>query len=164
MREKYPDIKHRSCVAFDASIRNLKSPNGYSLIEVIMAMALSVIGLVGGLTLFQGVNNTLNVVTTTSEMQYGIRKGLETMTQELRRTSVNTIDISVPCAISFASAEDGTGFALNDDGTPDWKNAVVYFMDEQTNMLCRSVETKDDWTTGFNTGAAVQVPDPSSSL
>ncbi len=160
MKEKYGSIKHVLRFMFHASIRNLKSPNGYSLIEVIMAMAIASIGFVGGLTLFRGVQNTLNVVTTTSEMQHGIRKGFETMTQELQGTSVNTIDMSVPYAICFASAEDGTGFALNDDGTPDWKNAVVYFLQSETNMLCRYVEPKDDWMTGFDTGAAVQLPNP----
>lgn len=160
MKEKYGSIKHVSRAMFRASIRNLKSPNGYSLMEVIMAMAIASIGFTGGLTLFRGVQNTLNVVTTTSQMQQGIRKGFETMTQELQGTSVNTIDISVPYAICFASAVENTGFALNGDGTPDWKNAVVYFMDEETNMLCRYVEAKDDWTTGFNTEAAVQLPNP----
>ncbi len=160
MKEKYGSIKHVLRFMFHASIRNLKSPNGYSLMEVIMAMAIASIGFAGGLTLFRGVQNTLNVVTTTSEMQHGIRKGFETMTQELQGTSVNTIDISVPGAICFASAVEDTGFALNGDGTPDWKNAVVYFLQSGTNMLCRYVEPKDDWTTSFDVGAAVQVPNP----
>ncbi len=160
MKEKYGSIKHVLRFMFHASIRNLKSPNGYSLMEVIMAMAIASIGFVGGLTLFRGVQNTLNVVTTTSQMQHGIRKGFETMTQELQDTYVNTIDISVAGAISFASAVEEAGFALNSDGTPDWKNAVVYFLNTQTHMLCRYVEAKDDWTTSFDTFAAIQVPNP----
>ena len=95
-----------------------------------------------------------------SEMQQGARKALETMIQELQETALGTIDFSVPNAISFASAREATGFASNADGTPAWKNAVVYFLDTGTNTLCRYVEAKTDWSTTFNTVSAFDAANP----
>lgn len=135
-------------------------PNGFTLIELMIGMAIAVIGALAGLTLYRYGHETLNTVNASNEMQQGIRKAFETMVQEVQETSISTVDASVSNAVSFASAWDSGSFQKNSDGTPDWKYAVAYFWDSGTNMLCRYTEWKDDWTAPFNTSAVFGTPNP----
>jgi prepilin-type N-terminal cleavage/methylation domain-containing protein len=132
---------------------------GFSLIELIMALAISLIGLTGGFTLYRSAHQTVNATQTAAEIQSSVRKVLELMAQDLHESSVDTIDLSVSGAISFASARNANSFVSNSDGTPDWKNAIVYFVDDETNTLCRYVEAKDDWSANFNTASALTSDD-----
>jgi len=141
-------------------IKYRRTEYGHTLIELLIALSVSLISLIGGLTLYRSGFQTLNVGRTSTEMQQGARKALETMVQELQETTAGTLDISVPYAISFASARETTGFASKADGTPAWKNAVVYFLDTGTSTLCRYVEAKTDWSTGFNTASAFSASNP----
>lgn len=61
-------------------------PNGFTLIELMIGMAISVIGALAGLTLYRYGNETLNTVNASNEMQQGIRKAFETMVQEVQET------------------------------------------------------------------------------
>ncbi len=131
-----------------------KTTSGYTLIEVLIALSLSSIGFIGGLMLYRSGHRVLNISRATAEIEQGSRKALETMIQELQETTIDSVDVSVPQAISFASAWNSGTFASNIDWTPDWKQAVVYFLDTSTNTLCRYVAPKDDWSTGFNTASA----------
>jgi hypothetical protein len=135
----------------------------------LIALSVSLISLIGGLTLYRSGFQTLNVGRTSTEMQQGARKALETMVQELQETTAGTLDTSVPYAISFASAREWVlndegilvwEFEPNPDGTPTWKNAVVYFLDTGSSTLCRYVEAKTDWSTGFNTASAFSASNP----
>ena len=141
-------------------IRYRQTEWGHTLIELLIALSVSLISLIGGLTLYRSGFQTLNVGRTSTEMQQGARKALETMVQELQETTTGTLDTSVPYAISFASARVGNGFSSKNDGTPAWKNAVVYFLDTGSSTLCRYVEAKTDWSTGFNTASAFSASNP----
>ena len=154
---------------------------GYTLIETLVALMISLIGLTGGLVLYRSGQQVVNTIHTTNELQLGVRKAFGTMIQELQETSADTIDLRVrrqsdsrlssgnppqnPArdrsgrqrianAISFASAREGTRFVYNPDGTPDWKYAIAYFLDARTNTLYRYVVPKDNWETRFNTASA----------
>jgi hypothetical protein len=133
--------------------------HGYSIMELLVAVGVSFVGLSGGFMLYQAGQETLNTATTTSEMQQGFRKAFETMTQELQETDGATVDVSVPNAISFASAWDSSNFTMNADGSPDWKHAVVYFWNSSENTLCRYTSPKDDWSTLFDTASAFTMED-----
>ena len=141
-------------------IRYRRTASGYTLIEVLIALAISLIGFIGGLTLYSSGAKTLKVGRASTEIQQGARKALETIIKDLQETTISTIDVSVPYAIRFASAQNAGSFALNSDGTPDWKNAVVYFLDTASNTLCRYIEAKDDWSTGFDTASAFDAVNP----
>jgi prepilin-type N-terminal cleavage/methylation domain-containing protein len=137
-----------------------RASNGFTLIEIMIGLAIALIGALGGLTLYRYGHETLNTVNTSNEMQQGIRKAFETMAQEIQETSISMVDVNVPNTVSFASAWDSGTFQKNSDGTPDWKYAVAYFWDSGTNTLCRYVEWKDDWTTPFNTASVFGAPNP----
>ncbi len=133
---------------------------GFTLLELLMGLGLSSIGLTAGLALYSSGKTALNVVEMTTEVQQGFRKAFETIALEIQETNISTIDTSVPYAISFASARQENVFQINPDRTPDWQNAVVYFLDISTNTLCRYVEAKSDWTTTFDTASAFGVANP----
>ena len=128
-----------------------KTEAGHSLIEMIMAMSISLIGLIGGLTLYRSAHHTVNAGRESTEIQARGRKVLELMAMELQESNVDTIDLSATGAISFASARSGGTFATEADGSPDWNKAVVYCVDSDSNCLRRYDEAKTDWPTLFNT-------------
>ena len=135
------------------------SEAGFSLIEMIMALTISLIGLIGGLTLYRSAHEATNAGQEAMEIQAGVRKALEIIAKELHESNVDTIDVTVSNAVSFASARSNGTFVSNSDGTPDWQNAVVYFVDTTSNTLCRVVQAKDDWSSGFDTASALTSED-----
>ena len=133
---------------------------GISFIELIVALGVSSVGIAGAFVLYSSAVKSMDVMEATGEMQQGFRKAFETMTLEIQETNVSMIDTSVPYAISFPSARQANVFQQNNDGTPSWQNAVVYFLDSETETLCRYVTAKTDWTTNFDTATAFAVENP----
>jgi type II secretory pathway pseudopilin PulG len=127
---------------------------GYSLLELLVALGMSFVGFSGAFMLYRAGSNAMNMASTSSQMQGGFRKAFETISQDLQETTVNSVDTSVPNALSFASAWENGAFQTNADASPDWKYVVVYFLDSTKNMLCRYTLLKDDWSTPFDTSSA----------
>lgn len=133
---------------------------GFTLIELLVSLGLSALGATGGMVLYSSSRKSLEKMEATAEVQQGFRKAFEAVILEVQETNTSTIDTSVPHAISFASAMQNGVFQTNNDGTPNWQNAVVYFLDPSTNTLCRYTAPKSDWTTTFNTVAVFDEEDP----
>ncbi|HEX29796.1 TPA: hypothetical protein ENG04_06910 [Candidatus Poribacteria bacterium] len=126
----------------------MRRMEGYTLIQLLVAMAISIIGLSALYTvIFQGYGYVgSNAIADHQRM----RLGLERMIYELRESSPDTVEISDDGnGIGFASPRGSDGsFELNPDGSPRWVKAVVYFLSD--GRLYRYEEGKTDWSTNFD--------------
>lgn len=121
---------------------------GYTFMELLVAMAISVIGLSAVYTvIFQGYGYLGSRAIADHQMA---RLGLERMIYELRESSPDTVEISDDgSGIGFASPRDVNGsFELNPDGSPRWLKAISYFLSD--GRLYRYEEEKTDWSTNFD--------------
>jgi prepilin-type N-terminal cleavage/methylation domain-containing protein len=126
-----------------------KKEKGFTLIEVLLAMSISLIGFSSGFVVMMEGYKHLNFGQGAARVQQQAEFAMERMVKELQETAVSTIapDPSVINAeenssniISFASARnDNTNEFETDDNTgmPIWSNAIVYFRDEESNKLYR---------------------------
>ncbi len=129
---------------------------GLTLVELLIAMGISLIGFTAGYLLLQTGYKSLNVGREAAEAQQKVRIAIETMIQEFQETSADTVWVTGD-VISFASARDADyNFATNEDGTPDWQKAVVYFRDAESDTLFKYEEAKDDWTANFDSSFAFE--------
>lgn len=133
---------------------------GFTLFEMLVALGMSSIGLTAGIMVYTAGGKLSDVSQTTAEAQQGFRKALATMALEIQETKTSMIDTSVPHCISFASARQSNVFQTNSDGSPNWQNAVVFFLDSGTNTLCRYTEARSNWSTSFDTASALEAEDP----
>lgn len=124
---------------------------GFTLIELILALAISMIGLAAVYTLlFQGfrylsASNDAGGIGAMANRSR-LRIGLERMISELRESSIDTVEISPSGdAMSFASHR-GIDGRPTDDGS--WAKAVVYFLHE--GKLYKYEEEKTDWSANFD--------------
>jgi prepilin-type N-terminal cleavage/methylation domain-containing protein len=130
--------------------------NGYTIMELLVAVAISTIGLAAIYTVvFQGYGylsradgSAVNLGTIADRGR--IRLGVERMISELRESSLSTVELSDSGdGIGFASPRGSDGsFNLNPDGSPRWVKAVVYFLDG--GRLYRYEEPKTDWSQNFD--------------
>lgn len=165
MKALYQRIRQMVTRATGSSGQSLRSMchgmvYGFTLLELVIAMGVSSIGITGSFVLYRSGLQLLDVTQATGETNQSIRKGFETMILEIQETSVDTIDTSIPHAISFASARQSDVFQIESDGTPIWQNTVVYFLDPGTGTLCRYVTAKSNWATKFNTVSVFEVENP----
>lgn len=126
----------------------MRKTGGYALIELLVAMAISVIGLSAVYTvIFQGYGYLGSSAIADRQRT---RLGLERMVYELRESSPDTVEISDDgSGIGFASPRGSDGsFELNPDGSPRWVKAVAYFLSD--GRLYRYEEGRTDWTTNFD--------------
>jgi type II secretory pathway component PulJ len=139
-----------------------KKELGLTLVELLMAVSISFIGFTAGYLLLQSGYNSLNIGTAVTKAQQEVRMAFETMIKELQETSADTIVLQETSAdtvviegasdaISFASARDANNnFSTTESGVSDWRKAVVYAWDSESNTFYRYEEDKVDWTTNFD--------------
>jgi prepilin-type N-terminal cleavage/methylation domain-containing protein len=140
-----------------------KREEGFSLAELIIAMAVTLIGFAASYNLFQLGYKYLNLGTDVTQARQEIRMAVENIVKELQETAGSTVWVGDE-AISFASARDANNnFSTiteppENRGKPNWQKAVVYFRDAgwnyhkdaPWNALVRYEEAKTDWEANFN--------------
>lgn len=138
-----------------------KREEGFSLSELMIAMAVTLIGFAASYSMFQVGYKYFNLGTDATQAQQKARMALETMIKELQETSAGTVWVTDE-AVSFASARNDNNEFLTitatenpDKEKPYWQKAVVYFRDAESNILFKYEEAKEDWSTNFNPSLAV---------
>ena len=124
-----------------------KKEKGFTLIEVLLAMSISLIGFSSGFVVMMEGYKHLNLGQGAARVQQQAEFAMERMVKELQETAVSTIapdpgvidtEENSSDIISFASArDDNNNFLTGGDGMPNWVNAIVYFRDEESNKLYR---------------------------
>lgn len=142
------------------NLQKRKEKKGFTLIEVLLAMSISFIGLAAAGTLLLLGYKHFYFGQNVARVQQRARIAIERMVQEFQETGVSTIDPDPSSImnpenssniISFASARDDNGiFLIDENGMPDWVNAIVYFRDADSNTLYKYKEAKTDWGTNYD--------------
>ena len=137
-----------------------RKEKGFTLIEVLLATTISLIGLSAGVIVLALGYKHFNLGRHVAQEQKA-RIALEKMVRELQETGIFTInpDSSViyseensSSIISFASArhDETNEFLTDQNGMPSWINAIVYFRDATSNTLYRYKEPKTYWGTNYD--------------
>jgi len=138
-----------------------KREEGFSLVELMIAMAVTLIGFAASYSMLQLGYKYFNLGTDVTQAQQEARMALETMIKELQETSAGTVWVTDE-AVSFASARNDNNEFLTitapenpDKEKPYWQKAVVYFRDAESNILFKYEEAKENWSENFNPSLTV---------
>lgn len=130
-----------------------KTPNGFTIIEVTIAVAVSAVILFGAFAILLVSNRQLDLIHSKMSLQEGPREALFKMAQEIRQTAYHKI-------IDFGPGSSLTGSTINFrvpipapdastlvDGSysPLWAANINYALDPNTNQIIR---TSTDLGTG----------------
>jgi type II secretory pathway pseudopilin PulG len=137
-----------------------RKEKGFTLVEMLLSTTISFIGVSAGFIILSLGYEQLDFGRNATKAQRQAGFALERMVRELKETGIRTInpdqsnidsEAFATDIISFASArDDDNNFLTDDDGMPDWINAVVYFRDEDSNILYKYKEAKNDWSTNYS--------------
>jgi prepilin-type N-terminal cleavage/methylation domain-containing protein len=115
-----------------------KSPNGFTLIEILITMAISSFILAAAFTIFANYTRTNTIQTVKADIQQDIRAGISFMEQDIRNAGLNPRELTTgvgftaasSTAFTFTSDNDFNGLvAVDDPGTVI--NETVTSPDEQ---------------------------------
>jgi prepilin-type N-terminal cleavage/methylation domain-containing protein len=136
-----------------------REEKGFTLIEILLSMTISLIGFSASATLILLGNQQFFSGQNVTRIQQQARIALGKMVEELQETTIGTINPDTSSIdsenpsniISFASArDDNNAFVLNEEGTPDWSHVIIYFRDADSNILYRYREVKTNWEENYN--------------
>jgi prepilin-type N-terminal cleavage/methylation domain-containing protein len=103
-----------------------KSPNGFTLIEVLVTMAMATLILAAVFTVFANYTRSNNIQTITADIQQDINAGISFMEQDIRSAGLNPRELTSgvgftaasSTAFTFTSDNDFNGqVAVDDPGT-----------------------------------------------
>ncbi len=136
-----------------------RQEGGWTLSQLIMGLAISAIGIGSAFALLGiGQRHTQRGEVVTGLQQY-TRTAIEWLSRELRESAVDSIVISGEnsSAIAFASARDASSkFTLDENGRPQWQQAIVYYLKPGTADLYRYTVSKTNWSQNFNPDTVIQ--------
>ncbi len=127
-------------------INTIKSNKGLTLIEMLVAISVGAIGMLGSYSLLAGVKGTLMENTAAVEAQQDARNIVQRIAREIRESSPKTVTL-----YSWTS-EDGTAsdtiffytprdvdrkFIVDGAGEPEWQREISYGLDSYAHCLYR---------------------------
>jgi prepilin-type N-terminal cleavage/methylation domain-containing protein len=132
----------------------LRTQKGFTLIEVMLAMTISLIGLAAGVAIFTMGNKYFYVEKNFAEVHQQARMAIETMVKELQRASASTI---IPSLNDISGQENSTGIIIFASAA----GPISYFRDANSNILYKtsfagqepmatSVNSVEFWSSGNN--------------
>lgn len=116
---------------------------GLSLIEVVIASAIILVGVMASYALILGVQKTSSGNSDLLQAQQEARLTMESIARELREASVSRawtdedIDFYEPMIMFLSARDENLTFTVNDSGEPDWQKAVLYKLDTYQDRLYR---------------------------
>ncbi|MBM3239457.1 type II secretion system protein [Candidatus Poribacteria bacterium] len=159
-----------------------RKENGFTLIEMLLAAAIALIGLSASTAILMQVYKNSHLLETADQVQQQTNIALEKVVKEFQETAVGTINpapsdimntpgyppVNTSDIISFASARDNNGNFVIDEysGKPVWANAIVYFRgayfideypDLDPNTLYRYKEGWDTYNGEFDPSTSEQM-------
>lgn len=125
-------------------VNTIKSSKGISLMEVMIAMAIGLIGAMGGYALLTSMNSTRTENMAVVEAQGEARNILERMTRELRESSpevvwpqFDTNGTEYNWVYFLTPRNADREFIINTEGEPEWQRGIQYWLNEDSNILYR---------------------------
>ncbi len=125
---------------------------GFTLVEIIIATAISVIILFGTFAILQASSNQLNTIHAKMTLQEGPREALFKMAQEIRQTAYNEItdfgsgNIMAGNEINFRVPvpEPDESTLVDSSYSPLWAADIRYFLDSNTQQILRTSVILDE--------------------
>jgi prepilin-type N-terminal cleavage/methylation domain-containing protein len=115
-----------------------KSPNGFTLIEVLITMAMATLILAAVFTVFANYTRTNNIQTITAGIQQDIQAGISFMEQDIRSAGLNPRELTSGVGFTAASS---TAFTFTSDN--DF-NGLVAVDDLSTAGVDETVTSPDE--------------------
>lgn len=131
----------------------VRNSDGISLLEVMIAVAIGLIGVAGSYSLLASMNSTRTENMEVLQAQQEARNIMERMTRELRESSPEVVwpqyypDIVLPegdtedgetsWVYFFTPRNINREFIVNAEGEPSWQRGIEYWLDWNTNILYR---------------------------
>ncbi len=144
-------------------VNAIRSSKGISLMEVMIAMAIGLIGVMGGYALLTSMNSTRVENTAVVVAQGEARNILERMTRELRESSpeavwprYNTNGEKYNWVYFWTPRNADREFMINTEGEPEWQRGIQYWLNWNSNTLYRRRfyltfdPYTNDWSDWFN--------------
>ncbi len=123
-------------------INTIRSSEGLSLVEVIIAMAIGLAGTLGSYALLASIHGTRAENMDVLEAQQEARNIMERVTRELRESSPEVVLIEQGdgeyTRLQFNTPRNADReFMVNPEGEPEWQRAISYYLDSWDNTLYR---------------------------
>ena len=144
-------------------VNAIRSSKGISLMEVMIAIAIGLIGAMGGYALLTSMNSTRVENTAVIVAQGEARNILERMTRELRESSpevvwprYNTNGEKYNWVYFLTPRNADREFMINTEGEPEWQRGIQYWLNWNSNTLYRYRfyltfdPYTNDWSDWFN--------------
>lgn len=122
----------------------VKNSDGISLLEVMIAVAIGLIGVAGSYSLLASMNSTRTENMEVLQAQQEARNIMERMTRELRESSPEVVwpqdfmeDEETSWVYFFTPRNINREFIVNAEGEPSWQRGIEYWLNWNTNILYR---------------------------
>ena len=120
-----------------------RGTRGITLMETAIAISVALIGALGGYTLLANVRGTMAGNTAAIEAQQDARNIVERIARELREASPEKLwpDRMMyegsDYIIFYTPRDENAKFIVDDQGKPEWRRAVAYIIDSESNEIHR---------------------------
>jgi prepilin-type N-terminal cleavage/methylation domain-containing protein len=124
-------------------IDNIRSPKGVGMIEVLIAIVIGAIGMLGAYTLLANVHGTTIGNSATVQAQQDARNIVERIAREMRESSPEMIwpdnmTYEESHYVCFCTPRDeARAFIVDAAGKPDWQRYIAYVFDPGTHEVRR---------------------------
>jgi prepilin-type N-terminal cleavage/methylation domain-containing protein len=121
-------------------INTIKSQKGLSLIEMLIAMVVILIGVLSSYALLASVHGTRAGNVAATQAQQEARNIVEQITRELRESAPNVVWVhhSETNYISFFTPRNAAKqFIVDPEGKPNWQRAIGYALNQNSNTIYR---------------------------
>lgn len=118
----------------------MKTSRGYTLIEVVVAGAVTVFLVFIFFDIVILARKYLTIIDVKAEVQVNVKLGMDKVLMEAENSKFTTFTINnnLPKAVSFLSAYDSDGIYRTDSyGRPVWQKYVVFYLTANSSNLLR---------------------------
>ena len=121
----------------------IRGSKGITMIEAVIAMAVGLVGVMGGYSLFANTQGTIAGNTAVVQAQQEARNIVERIARELRESTPDRVWPSYMTyeesdyIVFYTPRDSNRNFIVDADGKPEWQRAILYTVDPYSHSLYR---------------------------
>ncbi len=125
------------------TVCSIRDSKGLTLLEILISLWVTILGIIGGLSLFPKICDTSAEDFETAKVWQDARTLVQNIARELSESAPNMVVpdpmINSDC-IAFYTPRDSSGaLVLDKTGNADWQRYVKYMLDQKSNRLYKFV-------------------------